>query len=145
MPRKIKSTSLVAFVFSGQLLTTLYSYDTWMGYEKQEEGEKWRKKHSTNKYSHSPTNVSEEGQNMLWDLEHSATEHIPRKLSLCIGMPVMIRHNTATELCITNGQESTVEGWYSKPGRKEMLETLFVKLTDPPKSNNSSIKCCSYC
>ena len=50
---------------------------------------------------------------------------------LCIGMPVMIRHNIA----ITKGQEGTVGGWDSKPGPygKEMLETLFMKLTQPPK------------
>ena len=45
---------------------------------------------------------------MLWDLEHNATEHVPDKLTLCIGMPVMIRYNITTELCITKGQEGTV-------------------------------------
>ena len=72
---------------------------------------------------------------MLWELEHNATEHVPGKLTLCIGMPVMIRYNVATELCITKGQEGTVSGWDSQAGPygKEILETLFVKLTDPPK------------
>ena len=50
-------------------------------------------------------------------------------------MPVMIRYNIATELCITKGQEGTIAGWDSKPGSygKEILETLFVRLTDLPK------------
>ena len=70
-------------------------------------------------------------------------------------MPVMIRHNIATELCITKGQKGTVAGWDSKPGPygKEMLETLFMKLTEPLKFNDlplnvvpivkmaSSVKC----
>ena len=72
---------------------------------------------------------------MLWGLEHYATEHIPGKLTLCIGIPVMIRYNIATELCITKGQEGTIAGWDSKSGPhgKEILETLFVRLTDSPK------------
>ena len=50
-------------------------------------------------------------------------------------MPVMIRYNIATELCITKGQECTIAGCDSKPGPydKEILEALFVRLTDPPK------------
>ena len=73
---------------------------------------------------------------MLWDLEHNATEHIPGRLLLCIGLPIMIRYNTVTELCITKGQEGTVVGWDSKPRPydREVLETLFVKLTDPPQN-----------
>lgn len=77
----------------------------------------------------------EEDQTMLWDLEHNATDHIPGKLSLCIGLPIMVRYNTATELCITKGQEGTIAGWESSNGPyvKPVLDTLFVKLTDPPK------------
>ena len=73
---------------------------------------------------------------MLWDLEHNSTDHIPGKLSLCIEMPIMVRHNIATELCITKAQEGTVAGWEVKPGPygKETLDMLFSKLTDPPKS-----------
>ena len=53
-----------------------------------------------------------------------------------IGMPIIIRYNIATELCITKGQEGTVAGWESTPGPygKEILDTLFIKLADPPKS-----------
>ena len=104
-------------------------------------GHKWPKKvnqwgcakifENSNKYTHSSTNISEVDQNMLWDLEHNPTDHIPGKLSLCIGMPIMIRYNIATELCITKGQEGDVAGWESKPGLygKEILDMLFVKLT----------------
>jgi hypothetical protein len=51
-------------------------------------------------------------QELLWEQPPSATEKlVAGKLYLCIGMPVMIRNNSATELCITKGQEGTVAGW----------------------------------
>jgi hypothetical protein len=120
---------------TGQTLTTFYSHDTWTEYENIDELKGRRRRRKQVKYNHSSTNIPEGDQTILWNLEHNATEHIPGKLTLCIGMPVMIRYNIATELCITKGQEGTVAGWDSKSGpyNKEILETLFVKLTDPPK------------
>ena len=48
----------------------------------------------------------------------------------------MIRNNSATELCITKGQEATVHSWQSTVGSRgqRMLETLFVTLINPPQS-----------
>ncbi|KAI0323674.1 hypothetical protein GY45DRAFT_1349728 [Cubamyces sp. BRFM 1775] len=68
------------------------------------------------------------------NLSHTLTDHLPGKLTLCIGMPVMIKTNEATECCVTNGAEGVVVGWKSKPisEDKETLETLFVKLTAAP-------------
>jgi hypothetical protein len=73
---------------------------------------------------------------MLWNLQHSASDHVPGKLSLCIGLPVMIRNNDATELCITKGQEGHVAGWQSAkgPNGQLILDTLFVKLDRPAKA-----------
>src|SRR3954464_2914680 len=50
-------------------------------------------------------------------------------------MPVMIRNNDATELCITKGQEGFVVGWHDSKGPhgKRVLDTLFVKLDSPPQ------------
>ena len=50
-------------------------------------------------------------------------------------MPVMIRNNDATELCITKGQEGFVVGWQSSigPHKQLVLDTLFVELDKPPK------------
>jgi hypothetical protein len=61
---------------------------------------------------------------------------VPGKLSLCIGMPVMIQHNEATELCITKGQESHIVGWQAAigPQGQQILDSLFVKLDNPTKS-----------
>ena len=73
----------------------------------------------------------------FWSQPPSSTDkHIAGKLSLCIGLPVMIRFNYATELCMTRGQEGFVHGWQSKIGSQgqNVLDTLFVKLKDPPSS-----------
>ncbi|KAJ3557014.1 hypothetical protein NM688_g1702 [Phlebia brevispora] len=69
----------------------------------------------------------------LWDLPAAASKHIPGKLSLCIGMPVMLKHNEATELCATNGAEGFVVSWDSavmKSGHNRLL-TVFVRLKNP--------------
>ena len=73
-------------------------------------------------------------QNILHPAECSAA----RSVSLCIGLPVIIRNNDATELCITKGQEGHVVGWKSAIGSRGqlVLETLFVKLDRPAKNIN---------
>jgi len=74
-------------------------------------------------------------QHLLWQLPHSsADKHIAGRLSLCVGMPVIIKCNVATELGITNGQEGTVAGWQSCRGNcgQLMLETLLIQLTNSP-------------
>ncbi|KAJ7902342.1 hypothetical protein B0H13DRAFT_1621511 [Mycena leptocephala] len=75
-------------------------------------------------------------QQQLWDaIPASTNDHVPGCLRLCIGMPVMIKANNATELCITKGQEGIVKGWTesSGPHGKRVLETLFIELTNPPR------------
>ncbi|KAJ7128335.1 hypothetical protein C8R44DRAFT_560038, partial [Mycena epipterygia] len=75
-------------------------------------------------------------QQQLWDAWPSSTDlHIPGKLSLCLGMPVMIRSNDATELCVTKGQEGLVVGWQEATGNsgQKILDTLFVELIKPPQ------------
>jgi hypothetical protein len=81
--------------------------------------------------------ISDRIQQLIWSQPPSAnTKNIPGKLSLCVGLPVMIRINSATELCITKGQEATVHSWQSTVGSRgqRMLETLFVALINPPQS-----------
>ena len=76
-------------------------------------------------------------QKILWHLPHSSADKpVPGKLSLCKGLPIMIKSNIATELCITNGQEGTVVGWDASVGKhnQPILDVLFVKLKTPPKS-----------
>jgi hypothetical protein len=88
------------------------------------------------KNTESSINIFYIDQCKLWNLPHHATQHFPGKLLLCIGMPVMIRNNDATELCITKGQEGVVAGWqsYEGPHGRLVLDTLFVRLLDPPQN-----------
>ncbi|KAJ7753768.1 hypothetical protein B0H16DRAFT_1316716 [Mycena metata] len=75
-------------------------------------------------------------QNKLWDAMPSAnSEMMPGKLALCIGMPLLLRTNDATELCMTKGQESVVVGWDESvgPRQQRVLDTLFVRLENLPK------------
>ncbi|KAJ6536056.1 hypothetical protein B0H19DRAFT_1317633 [Mycena capillaripes] len=76
-------------------------------------------------------------QQKLWDALPSTTnEFIPGKLTLCLGMPIMLRANDATELCMTKGQEAVVCGWDSSegPAGQRVLDTLFVRLVNPPRT-----------
>jgi len=77
-------------------------------------------------------------QRILWNQPHASSDHISGRLDLCIGMPVMIQYNEATECCITRGAEGSVLGWQSFKGcdNKDILETVFVKLSNPPQSVN---------
>ena len=71
----------------------------------------------------------------VWSQPPSSTDkNIAGNLSLCIGLPVMIWYNFATELCMTCGQEGYVHGWQSRMGTKNqlVLDTLFIKLKNPP-------------
>ncbi|KAJ6460165.1 hypothetical protein DFH09DRAFT_960145 [Mycena vulgaris] len=72
----------------------------------------------------------------LWKAAPSTTsEFVAGTLTLCLGMPVMLRSNDATELCMTKSQEATVVGWdsYIGPHGQNVLKTLFVKLVNPPR------------
>ena len=79
--------------------------------------------------------LTDEMQRALWDQQPSTTDkHIAGKLTLCLGLPVMIRTNYATEICMIRGQEGYVHGWQTTTGSQgqQMLNTLFVKLKHPP-------------
>src|ERR1700692_3500762 len=119
---------------TGQTLTDFYSIDRFGSSpdaaEKQSRG---RKSKASGK--HVSNEISPTLQKMIWNLPLSATNHCPGKLSLCIGMPVIIRNNDATELCITKGQEGHVVGWQAGRGihGQLVLDTLFIKLDKPAK------------
>ncbi|KAI0770841.1 hypothetical protein BC629DRAFT_1292002, partial [Irpex lacteus] len=74
-------------------------------------------------------------RDMLWSLSPRRTEHVAGRLRLCVGMPVMLKANEATELCATNGAEGVVVGWDSEPHPDvpgvHYLNTLFVRLSNP--------------
>jgi hypothetical protein len=122
----------------GQLVD-FYSIDELAG------GEESRRLRRRRKYGENASHVNQEpaltgltwdDQEALWDCSPHMSDHVTGKLSICVGMPVMIRNNEATELCITKGQEAVVIGWDSFEGLygRQVLETLFVHLISPPKN-----------
>ena len=123
---------------TGQELTDFYSIDKrGKGIDPASVGGN-KKKKKTNSAKYLPNDLQFEDQHGVWKLRHGSTENFAGKLSLCIGMPVMIRNNDATELCITKGQEGFVAGWQSQMGPcgKRILDILFIKLDKPSKNIN---------
>jgi hypothetical protein len=112
---------------NNQKLTDFYSVDQIVQYEPQAKPKRRIRKCVA---------LDSGKQEILWELTPEATEHSPGRLSICIGLPVMIRKNEATELCITKGQEGTVAGWQEDegPSGQRILDTLFVRLTNPPQT-----------
>ena len=120
----------------GQELVDFYSVDT-VPSEDAAEGTKNLHRQPSRKWTINQRKIPESIQSILWEQPCCAnTNLIPPKLSLCIGMPVMIRVNAATELCVTKGQEAFVRSWEfsCNPDGKKVLETLFVELIDPPSA-----------
>ena len=120
---------------TGQSLTHFYSIDKF-GIPPDVAEKRLRGKKSKASGKHMSNEISPTLQKIIWNLPHSATNHFPGKLSLCIGMPVIIRNNDATELCITKGQEGHVLGWQTGRGihGQLVLNTLFIKLDKPAKT-----------
>jgi hypothetical protein len=121
----------------GLELSHFYSLDELAGGDNPK-ARKHRRKRAQNLLTKSPTlsGLTRADQEALWECHPHMSDHIPGKLSLCVGMPVMIRNNEATELCVTKGQEAVVVGWdaYDGPYGHQVLETLFIQLILPPKN-----------
>jgi hypothetical protein len=116
---------------TGQELIHFYSIDKLgnAGLERKKRGSRAPKKNSA------CVNIPDNIQKTLWDSSPHSSDHFAGKLSLCLGMPIMIRNNDATELCITKGQEAYVVGWDAIENSKgqKILETLYLELKNPPK------------
>ncbi|KAH7906053.1 hypothetical protein BJ138DRAFT_1016810 [Hygrophoropsis aurantiaca] len=118
----------------GQHLVDFFSDDKWAcGGENKDRGNSAKKSKLSVQHG---GKISQEDQEMLWSLSPHTSDHMAAQLQLCVGIPVMIRNNDATELCITKGQEGTVAGWQEGVGSKgqRVLETLFVQLVNPPSN-----------
>jgi hypothetical protein len=119
-------------------LTHFYSLDELAGGDSHKTKQcKWKRGMKKTDALKEPTlsGLTRADQEALWECHPHMSDHIPAKLSLCVGMPVVICHNEATELCITKGQEAVVVGWDAivGPYGRQVLETLFVQLLQPPK------------
>ena len=115
---------------TGQTLTSFYSVDHVAEASKVNSN---RVKKSTIVH---PSVLTQTLKSILWNRPASCmSTKTAGRLDLCLNMPVMIKTNAATELCVTNGQEGTVAGWDAVEGSggRQSLVTLFVRLTNPPK------------
>lgn len=92
-------------------------------------------KQMKNRKRRKETSIDPHLQQILWNLPPCRSSHRAGKLSLCLGLPVMIKYNEATECCVTNGAEAIVYHWdaHEIDGR-HFLDVLFVKLVNPPRS-----------
>ena len=124
---------------SNRNLVDFFSIDTLPSQDVKDPSKKKKRcvrqmSHSAHKELTEHNKIDPNVQKILWEQPPCAnTKLVPRKLSLCIGMPVMIRNNIAMELCMTKGQEGFVYGWQSlSVDGVDILDTLFVQLHDPP-------------
>lgn len=123
---------------NGLKLASFYSKDCWPG-KSQDESIK-KRKISQNTRTHNIRQANEKClnqslQKIVWGLPPKVTEHRLGNLKLCKGLPILIKHNEATECCVTNGAEAKVVDWiyYTDPDTsKSTLQTLFVELQNPP-------------
>ncbi|KAF8811286.1 hypothetical protein BYT27DRAFT_7090077, partial [Phlegmacium glaucopus] len=120
---------------TGQSLTHLFSIDSVAVSKEPEEYQQKSKYTVGQKRSVKHGSIPQAIQHALWEQPTCANSKlIPGKLSICIGMPVMIRNNAATEMGITKGQEANVHSWdsHKTADGRDILDTLFVELSNPP-------------
>ena len=123
---QINESCLISFAQNtGQQLTHFYSIDKLgnVGLERKRRGSQTSKKVSAS--VDVPNNIQE----TLWESSPHSSEHFPGKLSLCIGMPIMIRNNDTTELCIKKSQEAYIVGWDAvdhPKGKKSFRDIVFT-------------------
>ncbi|KIM79453.1 hypothetical protein PILCRDRAFT_35638, partial [Piloderma croceum F 1598] len=121
---------------NGQTLHSFYSIDRWRNPDTKRQRGGRPKKTLIDPVRKSNV-IAPHLQRILRDQPPaSSNKHVAGKLTLCVGLPVMLKHNDATECCITKGAEATVVSWQTAKGPEgqTVLDTLFVKLRDPPKT-----------
>ncbi|EJD54880.1 hypothetical protein AURDEDRAFT_133191 [Auricularia subglabra TFB-10046 SS5] len=110
----------------GEPLHDFYSIDK-IG---EHEDEPYRKKQRGQKRW--KTSISQKLRDLLWNASHYDSKNVPGILRICLGMPVIIKKNVATECGITNEGEGIVVGWESSQIEedRESLDVLFIRLTN---------------
>ncbi|KAL4262377.1 ATP-dependent DNA helicase [Pleurotus pulmonarius] len=119
----------------GRNLVTFYSEDTCK--DKEDDPVRTKKRARKSARKNSPDVFGIEVQKILWNQPPASnTKRLPGKLMLCQGLPVMLKHNFATELGMVNGQKGTVYGWHETVGSfgQRVLEVLFITLDCPAES-----------
>lgn len=117
---------------SNQPPQSFYSSDVWTAPQQDDDRTNKRKRKNLTDPVRTSSKIPMVIQNILWNLPPSNSEHIAGKLELCIGLPVVIRKNQATECGVTNGAEGIVVGWKTRKIDKDHtgLDTVFVELNN---------------
>ncbi|KAL1736320.1 hypothetical protein EV714DRAFT_198990 [Schizophyllum commune] len=117
---------------TGQELVSFYSSDSRAAEDTVRP--KTKKKQKRKKVAAATSGIPDDVQNLIWASLPCFTGNVAGRLDLCKGMPVMIRSNIATELCMTKGQEAVVYDWTASLGsrKQRILDVLYVKLINPP-------------
>lgn len=121
---------------TGQKITSFYSIDRFRGGAADKTTKALR---ASNRHIADGTRFSDRipsvQQEIIWSLEPKYTNHKAGRLDLCVGMPVMLRSNEATECCMTNGASAVVVGWKADGDLdlRPSLDILFVRLTNPAR------------
>ncbi|KAL1711988.1 hypothetical protein EV715DRAFT_214510 [Schizophyllum commune] len=117
---------------TGQELVSFYSSDSRAAEDTVRS--KSKKKQRRKKVATASSGISDDVQKLIWASLPCFTGNVAGRLDLCKGMPVMIRSNIATELCMTKGQEAVVYDWTASMGsrKQRILDVLYVKLINPP-------------
>ena len=78
--------------------------------------------------------IPREHAERVLEIQPAYTQNVAGKLTICKGMPVLLKRNDATELNVTNGAEANVRSWRSStlPDGRKVLDVLFVELKNPP-------------
>ena len=119
---------------AGKTLETFHSSDKWRPDPKDGNRQRGRQHYEVDPLRRN-NEINPFLKETLWNLQHSCSQNQARILKLCIGLPVMVKLNLATECCVTNGAEGRVVGWKSRPldeTGKKLLEVVFIELTSPP-------------
>ncbi|KAL1725524.1 hypothetical protein EV714DRAFT_221111 [Schizophyllum commune] len=117
---------------TGQELVSFYSSDSRAAEDTVRSRSKRKQKRK--KIATASSGISDDVQNLIWTALPCFTGNVAGRLDICKGMPVMIRSNIATELCMTKGQEAVVYDWTASLGsrKQRILDVLYVKLINPP-------------
>ncbi|KAI0827610.1 hypothetical protein BC628DRAFT_1409571 [Trametes gibbosa] len=121
----------------GVLLHSFFSYDCWgKAVNSDSARQAQRLYEKTMDPVRADDSISSKLQEILWQVPPCMSDHHAGILMLCIGMPVLLKFNEATELCATNGAEAKVVKMVAGKtlcGRP-CLESLHVRLTSPPRN-----------
>lgn len=115
-----------------QPIQTFYAEDEWTTQSVDDSNNNKRKRKHMRDPMRKSSEIPPQIKKVLWDVLPSNSDNHPGKIRICLGLPVVIRKNRATECGVTNGAEGIVVGWKTRQLDKDHvgLDTVFVELAN---------------